>query len=98
MNFDPEQWNCHKKGQDARSLILENLPADVETLCKTVGRSQSQVKRHIQTLRAEGKVKRQGALIVAACTAFILLLPAIGHCVETDCLENNENIFLHSPL
>lgn len=98
MNFDPEQWNCHKKGQDARSLILENLPADVETLCKTVGRSQSQVKRHIQTLRAEGKVKRQGALIVAACTAFILLLPAIGHCLESDCLENSGNISLNNPL
>lgn len=98
MNFDPEQWNCHRKGQQVRSLILENLPADLETLCKTVGRSQSQVKRHIQTLRAEGKIKRQGSIIVTACMALILLLPAMGHCVESDSLENRENIFLSGPL
>lgn len=98
MNFDPEQWNCHKKGQDARSLILENLPADVETLCKTVGRSPQQIKRHIQTLAIEGKIKRQGALIISACMAFILLLPTIGHCLESDCLENSGNISLNNPL
>lgn len=98
MEFNRKHWNCHQKGLEVRSRILEILPADVETLCKTTGRSQSQIKRHLQTLRSEGKVKREGALIVTACMALILLLPAIGHCVESDCLENNENIFLDGPL
>lgn len=98
MNFDPEQWNCHRKGQQVRSLILANLPADLETLSQALGRSQSQIRRHIQTLRAEGKVKRQGALIISACMAFILLLPTIGHCLESDCLENSGNISLNNPL
>ena len=79
MKFNPNHWKFHDKGQEVRTSILENLPADLETLCHTIQRSPSQVKRHLQILAIEGKIKKQGKWITAAAFALILLIPNYSH-------------------
>jgi predicted ArsR family transcriptional regulator len=60
MNFSTEHWANHKKGKAVRQRILEiiqsNPNADTPEIARKVERSQAQVKRHLSTLRIEGKL------------------------------------------
>jgi hypothetical protein len=91
MHFNPDQWNCHKQGQQVRETILENLPADINTLCQLTQRSPIQVKRHLATLRAEGKLK---GIISVALIGFCLLVPNCAMCQQPEA----EFIFIENSL
>ena len=102
MEFNPNYWKCHDKGQEVRTSILENLPADLDTLCHTIKRSPSQVKRHLQTLAIEGKIKKQGKWITAAAFALILLIPNCSHALvemgRDPEMEFSGNLFFNNSL
>jgi hypothetical protein len=74
MHFNPNEWNCHRKGKEARRIISENLPANIDTLCQLTGLSRQQVQRHLATIRAEQRLKAAGLASVAPI-GFCLLIP-----------------------
>jgi hypothetical protein len=102
MEFNTNYWKCHDQGQAVRNSILENLPADLETLCHTIKRSPSQIKRHLQTLSIEGKIKKQGKLITAATFAMILLIPNCSYTLaeisREQATEISGNLFFNNSL
>jgi len=63
MNFNPGYWPSHRVGERTRSLILELLdkPLFPEEIAERTCRSVRQVRRQINRLLSEGRVKRLGS-------------------------------------
>ena len=59
MEFNPEFWNNHRKGQQTRAKILAELQKNpyltVAELSSRVGRCERQIRRQLSNLRIEGR-------------------------------------------
>ena len=60
MDFNPEYWASHRRGEMTRHQILSVLdsPKSLETIAAQTNKSVRQIKRHIQMLSIEGKTMR----------------------------------------
>jgi len=71
MDFNPERWASHRRGEMTRHQILSVLdsPKNLETIAAQTNKSVRQIKRHIQMLSIEGKTMRlpDGRVCLKAC-------------------------------
>ena len=58
MQFSKYKWNCHRKGEETRARILEELRKNprvsVKELSQLCGRCERQVRRQLSTIRQQG--------------------------------------------
>ena len=58
MNFNPDQWPSHNRGEATRQTILETLttPRTRAELTAICGKSRKQIDRHLSRLSSECKI------------------------------------------
>ncbi|BFM39906.1 hypothetical protein [Synechocystis sp. LKSZ1] len=83
MDFNPERWASHRRGEIVRHQILSVLdsPKSLETIAAQTNKSVRQIKRHIQMLSIEGKTMRLPDGRVCLKVALALLI-AVGWTVD----------------
>ena len=82
MNFNPDVWPSHKKGEAVRQLILTCLdkPRTKQELAGLFNRSVRQIERHLNRLSSESKImsNQTGQIVLRVGVGFLLVM--IGFC------------------
>jgi DNA-binding transcriptional ArsR family regulator len=77
MQFNPDSWPSHRRGEATRQSILSLLstPRTREELAELCGKSRKQVDRHLSRLSSESKILiNQSGLITLRLSAGLLTM------------------------
>ena len=87
MNFNPDSWPSHDRGEATRKTIIKSLAiprtrAELASLC---GKSGKQIDRHLSRLSSESKIFVNASglialrLSVGLLTAFLVAFEGLTH-------------------